>query len=220
MHGYKASLLMLAALAVIGGCARGGPKPSVELATPEPVAGGDWRVIASPEHRQQIEGLASLWDEALGKARKAGFATRLSAEGDLLRPDAALGQPAPTPGSYRCRTVKLGGSARANAYLSFKPFYCYVDADGAMLTFVKQTGSQRPAGRLWSEDERRLVFLGALARSAADTPAYGDDTAQSVVGVFERIAPFRWRMVVPSAGGGSSLDVIELIPVVQQAAAN
>ena len=33
------------------------------------------------------------------------------------------------------------------AFERFKPFFCYVQVEGELLTIVKQTGSQRPAGR-------------------------------------------------------------------------
>ena len=68
-------------------------------------------------------------------------------------PRAALPRPAPTPGSYNCRLIKLGkAKAKGPAFESFKPFFCYVEVEDDLLTIVKQTGSQRPAGRLWEDD--------------------------------------------------------------------
>nr|WP_277343930.1 DUF4893 domain-containing protein [Sphingomonas sp. HDW15A] len=86
------------------------------------------------------------------------------------------------------------------------------------MTIVKQTGSQRPAGRLWDDDNsRRMIFLGSLALGSEDeVRAYGDDPQRDMAGVFERIAPFVWRLVIPWPRDGSKLQVFELTPVAEQ----
>ena len=70
---------------------------------------------------------------------------------------------------------------------------------GHLLTIVKQTGSQRPAGRLWEDDDpTRLIFLGSLALGDETAPlGYGDDPKRDMAGVLERIGPFKWRLVIP-----------------------
>ena len=93
-----------------------------------------------------------------------------------------------------------------------------VEVEGDLLTIVKQTGSQRPAGRLWEDDQPdRLIFLGSLTLGDEEQPlAYGDDPKRDMAGVLERIAPFRWRLVIPWPQSTSKLDVFELTPVAQQ----
>jgi len=140
-------------------------------------------------------------------------------EGKLLLPRASLPRPAPTPGSYNCRLIKLGkATAKGKTYESFKPFFCYVEVEDDLLTIVKQTGSQRPSGRLWEDDDpNRLIFLGSLALGGNDAPlAYGDDPKRDMAGVLERIGPFKWRLVIPWPQSISKLDVFELTPVAQQ----
>jgi hypothetical protein len=137
-------------------------------------------------------------------------------EGKLLLPRGGLPRPAPTPGSYNCRLITLGkATPQGKAFESFKPFFCYVEVEDDQLTIVKQTGSQRPAGRLWDDDDpTRLVFLGSLALGDETAPlAYGDDPKRNMAGVLERIAPFRWRLVIPWPQSASKLDVFELTPV-------
>ena len=87
--------------------------------------------------------------------------------------------------------------------------------DSGVLTIVKQTGSQRPAGRLWNDDDpNRLIFLGSLALGDEKEPlAYAEDPTRDMAGVFERIAPFRWRLVIPWPQDGAKLQVFELTPV-------
>jgi len=176
-------------------------------------------VIASDGDEQRIRNLDAAWAVGLSEARKAGFIKAVNDEGLLLKVDAGLPYPAPTPGSYSCRLVKLGSSGKGKpAFERFKPFFCYVQVDGEDLTIVKQTGSQRPAGRLWEdENRRRLIFLGSLALGNEETPlAYGDDPRRDMAGYFERIAPFRWRLVIPWPQDGAKLNVFELTPVAEQ----
>lgn len=169
---------------------------------------------AADEVRIARTGLA--WTSGLADARGRGFASAVRGEGKLLVPGAALSRPAPTPGSYSCRMVSLGrAGGKGPAFERFKPFFCYVDLEGELFTIVKQTGSQRPAGRLWEDDvPTRMIFLGSLALGDnAEAIGYGDDPKRDMAGVFERIGPFRWRLVIPFPLDGSRINVFELTPV-------
>jgi hypothetical protein len=192
------------------------PRPSV-IAEPQTKA-DLWKGVATDADEQRISRLGLAWQEALQEARRTS-GREIDAEGALLRPRAGLPRPAPTPGSYYCRLVKLGRvGARGPAFERFKPFFCYVEVEGDLLTIVKQTGSQRPAGRLWEDDRPdRLIFLGSLALGDEEQPrAYGEDSKRDMAGVLERIAPFKWRLVIPWPQSTSKLDVFELTPVAQQ----
>ena len=103
-------------------------------------------------------------------------------------------------------------------FRSFKPFFCYVEVEDDLLTVVKQTGTERPAGRLWEDDvPTRLVFLGSLALGEREQPkAYGADAKRDLAGVFERIGPMRFRLMMPWPKSGAKLDVYELTPVAEQ----
>lgn len=205
--------------AAVSGCETAKPKlpsgvrPSVEVGPP--LKSEAWRTVATAEDRDRLDRLGLAWREALADAQKSS-ASDVRREGKLLLPRSALPRPAPTPGSYNCRLIKLGkGTAAAKPYETFKPFFCYVEVEDELLTIVKQTGSQRPAGRLWEDDDpTRLIFLGSLALGNEDQPlAYGDDPKRNMAGVFERIGPFRWRLVIPWPQSMSKLDVFELTPV-------
>ena len=177
-----------------------------------------WQGIASSADRERIANVSGAWAAGLAAAR-GRFASAIREEGALLKEDAGLVRPAPTPGSYSCRLITLGATARGTPALErFKPFFCYVLTEGEVLTIVKQTGSQRPAGRLWDDDNsRRMVFLGSLALgSEEEVRAYGDDPKRDMAGIFERIAPFRWRLIIPWPRDGSKLQVFELTPVPNQ----
>ena len=208
----------LIALVLLAGCATkprlpAGMHPSVEVGAP--LKSEAWKAVATAADQDRIARLGLAWQEALAEAKKTDE-TEIRKEGKLLLPRSALPRPAPTPGSYNCRMIALGkATPKGKSFESFKPFFCYVEVEGDQLTIVKQTGSQRPAGRLWEDDDpNRMIFLGSLALADEDQPlAYGDDPKRNMAGVFERIGAFRWRLVIPWPQSDSKLEVFELTPV-------
>ena len=193
------------------------PRPVVSVAPP--TKADVWQSVAAPADLQRIQRIATSWSSGLDEARRSGFREALRSEGQLLVPDASLPRPAPTPGSYSCRMIRLGReNGKGPAFQKFKPFFCYVQVEGDLFTIVKQTGSQRPAGRLWEDDiPNRLIFLGTLALGSEDEArAYGDDPRRNMAGIFERFGAFKWRLVIPYPQNGAKLDVFELTPVAEQ----
>lgn len=206
---------------MLAGCVT--PPPARPLLPPAPAAAPPtkaerWLSVATAPDAERLRRLPFAWTDGLRDAR-ARFASAVREEGDLLRPDAALARPAPTPGSYNCRLVRLGSTdPRAPAFNRFKPFFCYVEVENDLLTLVKQTGSERPAGRLWDDDvATRLVFLGSVALGAETRPKpYGADDKRDMAGFLERIGPMRWRLMLPYPRSGAKLEVYELTPVAEQ----
>lgn len=195
--------------------ARSAASVTVEAET----ASDQWKAVAKASDQNRIQRLGLAWQQALSDAERR-HRRDIAAEGELLKPLARLPRPEPTPGSYNCRMISFGkGDRQSPVFAKFKPFFCYVLVDDAgTLTIVKQTGSQRPAGRLWEDDDpTRLIFLGSLALGDEQEPlAYGEDQQRDMAGVFERVAPFRWRLVIPYPRTGTKLEVFELTPVANQ----
>jgi len=214
----QAQVGAILAMALLSACATKphlppGVHPTVEVGPP--LKSEAWKSVATAADQDRIARLGLAWQGALAEAKKSNPGD-VAKEGKLLLPRAGMPRPDPTPGSYNCRLIKLGSAtAKGKAFESFKPFFCYVQVEGDQLTIVKQTGSQRPSGRLWEDDDpNRMIFLGSLALGDEDQPlAYGDDPKRNMAGVFERIAPFRWRLVIPWPQSSSKLDVFELTPV-------
>jgi hypothetical protein len=208
-------------LALAGGCdtatkrARSAASVTVEAESKSDL----WRAVAKQTDEDRIQRLGLAWQQAIADAQPK-HRREISAEGALLEPLARLPRPEPTPGSYNCRMISFGKGDRSSpAFQRFKPFFCYVLVDDeGLLTIVKQTGSQRPAGRLWEDDDpNRMIFLGSLALGNEQEPlAYGEDPQRDMAGVFERIAPFRWRLVIPYPRSGAKLEIFELTPVAKQ----
>ena len=219
--GRRAAIVVALAL-LVSGCVAPPRKivaPAGTSITSVVMKSDRWIGVASNADRIRVARIILAWQAGLAEAKARGFAGEIKEEGKLLTAGSALSRPAPTPGSYSCRLVTLGRSAkRGPAYEKFKPFFCYVDLENDLFTIVKQTGSQRPAGRLWEDDNpARLIFLGSMALGSEDEArAYGADPRRDMAGIFERIAPFVWRLVIPFPQDGSKLQVFELTPVPEQ----
>ena len=221
LHIRLRAICLLALCIVASGCAliiKKSP-PAGTTVTAIVSKNDGWASVASDADRSRIHRTGLAWQTGIAEARARGFGDAVRAEGKLLVSGGGLARPAPTPGSYRCRLVTIGRPTKGGpAFEKFKPFFCYVDVEGDLFTIVKQTGSQRPAGRLWPDDlPTRLIFLGSVALGNEDEArAYGEDPKRDVAGVFERIAPFVWRLVIPFAQDGTKLQVFELTPVPEQ----
>ena len=192
----------------LGACAARTARPVVTVeAVPQPTG---WRAIATASDQHLIDTLPGAWARAVAAVPRRAQA-KLRAETRLVDPAAALELPAPPPGPYRCRLVRFGGRA---GITTFAPDFCYVDGGDKGVSFTKQTGSNLPGGWLHADTPTRQVFLGSLRPAGATgAPGYGDDPAQDVAGVIERVSPFRWRLVLTRPGRGALLDLYELVPV-------
>lgn len=191
------------------------PVPPETIAAP-PEA-DSWQRAIREADMDRLGRLDAAWREGLAEARGRGFARQIDGEGALLRPDAALPRQALPPGSYRCRLIRLGGGERRAAFTAYAAFFCHVGVEEELLSFTKQTGSERPAGYIWADGDLRGIFLGATTLGdEAGMYAYGQDAARDLAGVAERIGPFRYRLVMPWPQNGAKLDVLELIPVVPE----
>jgi Domain of unknown function (DUF4893) len=212
MRGRLLQLAAMVPLALLAGCAIV-PKanPPVQLeAPPEP---GSWRATATVQDRDRIRNWYGAWEAALADARGKGFGGQLDGEGALLDPLAALPNPHLPPGAYRCRTIKIGGQAGALGYSAYGWFACRVSAEQGIVSLTKTSGSQRPIGLVFPDDNRRQIFLGTLLLGDETMPLdYGSDRMRDMAGLIERIGDRRWRLVLPRPAYESLLDVVELLP--------
>lgn len=185
---------------------------SLSTAGPALAASGDWRSDADRADIRRLERLDAAWDAALAQARAGGHGRELKTLGPLVDPRVSLPRPQPTPGAYRCRTIKLGSQNGGPGFVAYGWFRCRVElTPGGDLVLEKTTGSQRQAGDLYPEGARRLVFLGAVAWGSGEGRArYGQDRERDQVGVFERVGAGRYRLALPWPRQESKLDILEL----------
>ncbi|WP_343699434.1 DUF4893 domain-containing protein [Caulobacter sp.] len=185
---------------------------SLLTAVPAMAASGDWRADAKRSDVRRIERLDEAWREALADARRDGHGRELRALGALVDPRVSLARPQPTPGTYRCRTIKLGSQLPGLSYVAYGWFRCRVAlTPGGDLILEKTTGSQRQAGNLYPDAAKRLVFLGAVAWGTDEGRAeYGRSPERDQVGVFERVGSNQYRLALPWPQQESKLDILEL----------
>jgi hypothetical protein len=202
--------LGLLLLPLLAGCASDGVGP--EAAVPQVQT---WRELATDQDRQRLHDWRDAWVEALRKARLGRHGAEVAAEGLLLNPDAAIAGSTLPPGEYRCRTIKIGAKSEGLLnYIAYPPFLCRVSDPGpGPQSFVKVTGSQRPVGRIFPENNRRAIFLGTLQLGDEQgVMRYGHDRERDMAGIVERLGPGRWRIVFPYPHFESTVDVLELVP--------
>lgn len=175
----------------------------------EEQASDDWRKYAKEKDVGRLQRLDQAWDTAFDLVKDD--AEELKKLGPALDPKtAALANPHPGPGDYRCRTIKMGELG----LIAYDWFKCRIAlTPGGDLTFTKLTGSQRGVGKFYpsAENERRLVYLGGQAwgLDQKEATAYGDDPQRDQIGVLERIGDQHWRLVLPWPRVESTLDVVE-----------
>lgn len=209
------ALTTLASL-VVAACASTPPPPPPPPGGPgSPGALRDWRSIVTTADRDRYVRRDAAWSLALQQARRQTGSGDLAGLGDLIVPDVRRLPVAPPPGDYRCRTVKLGsqGGEDGLGYVVYDWFACRIERTPNGLKFSKLTGSQRPAGLLFTENDRQMVMLGSMSL-ASEPPAnsYGQRPDRDLVAVLERIGERRWRLVLPWPQAESNLDLIELVP--------
>jgi hypothetical protein len=194
--------------AALAGCA------STPGASPVAANSTDWRAIATSEDRARLRDWRNAFTKGLARARAAGHAGEIAAQGALLEPDAALGGGPIPNGHYRCRVIKLGARSEGLLdYIAYPAFTCRVQQEKNLQGFAKLTGSQRQVGLIFPGDSLRQVFLGTLMLGdERRAMQYGRDPDRDLAAWIERIGPARWRMVLPSPRFESLTDVIELVP--------
>jgi len=154
--------------------------------------------------------------EALAESRLRGLAAALLSPSEVERAAiAGLYEPATTvpdaeaiAGTYRCRTVKLGGLLPATVYDFFA---CRIAAGADGITISKTSGSQRFSGSLEPAADG-LVYRGALHYGDEAPIGYGEDAERDQVGCLVALPDGRLRLDLPSPQFESVHDAIELVP--------
>ena len=196
--------------------------PQQQAATPDASTDGgmqggtdDWRKIAKPDDASNLGRMDQAWRLARAEAEKGGFSRQVEALGPLADPNAGQsGRLQPAPGTYRCRTIKMGSRDGGGlAYVDYPWFACSVELTaGGDLILSKTTGSQRTQGLLYPDTDRRLVYVGAQAwGDEAHYPRYGQTAERDQLGVLERIGQNRWRLVVPWPKQEAKLELLEIV---------
>lgn len=162
----------------------------------------------SAADKQRLAGFDATVSEALAEARAGG-----SAADKAVLEDALAGKPLPladgfdATGSWRCRTLKAGGTLPLTVYPWFK---CRISDDGAGWMLEKLTGSQRTRGYFYTVAGDRLAYLGAGHVAGENPRRYGEAAKEDQVAYAERRAPNRIILMFPAPHYESKLDILVL----------
>ena len=157
---------------------------------------------------------ASSFDQSrlarLDEARSRGLAESNGAAQDVLSAPATGGS---LIGSWRCRTIKLGGMTPSMQYSWFR---CRITDEGGLLHFEKISGSQRMGGTLYPEGNG-YVYLGASWVKTEHPHRYSGNgasvgagaTPDDQIGMMTATANGA-RLEMPYPVQESTFDVVEL----------
>lgn len=184
------------------------------LALSATAASAGWQDQASDFDKHRLASLGEAKQKALGEAKGAG------GTGDASAIDSALGPASHAPsagevaGSWRCRTIKLGG---ITPYVVYGWFNCRIAMRGGGLWLEKTSGSQRTAGFLYP-GEGGLVYLGASSVTGEPQHVYSGNgasagaaaTPDDQIGLLTAISSNHLRLEMPYPVQESTYDVLEL----------
>jgi hypothetical protein len=200
-----------------GGVARragGGILAALLLLAP---AGAGWRDDASPADAQRLAQLAESRAKGMMEAANAG-ASDYKAVRSIIEAGPFSVSAAQITGTWKCRTMKLGGLTPAIVYSWFT---CRISEQGGVLRFEKIGGSQRTAGTLYP-DGGSYVYLGASyvryngvdekpPKYSGKNPTLGaGETPDDQIARLTALYDGRLRLEFPYPVQESVFDVIEL----------
>ncbi len=184
----------------------------LSLTTTAALAG--WQDVASPFDQQRLANLGEAKQKALAEAHGGAGSGDASAIDSALGPASHAPSPGEITGSWRCRTIKLGG---ITPYVVYSWFNCRISNRGGGLFFEKTSGSQHTAGFLYPA-EGGFVYLGASsvigepphAYSGSGASAGAAATPDDQIGLLSAISANHARLEMPYPVQESTYDVIEL----------
>jgi len=173
-----------------------------------------WKAIATDQDKDRMRNWRTALEEGRAQAEASGHGAELAALGPLAELDSGLELGNLPDGDYRCRTIKLGWKGDPGlGYVAYPYFTCRIRPEKELLGFAKLTGSQRPVGLIFPDDDLRRVFLGTLVLGDEDyAMRYGSDPERDMAGMLQRIGDNQYRLLLPNPAFESKIDIIELVP--------
>ena len=173
-----------------------------------------WQDRASPYDAERLSHLDEARANAMQYAQGASEKDLAAARAVLNRNSHAV-PIASLKGTWRCRTIKLGGMAPVVVYSWFT---CRIGEEHGHPYFEKQAGTQHFGGSLYPHESGGFVFLGGsnwskdkqAFYSSGRTSLGAETTPSDAVGLLSSIGPNVARIEFPYPAQESTFDVIEL----------
>jgi hypothetical protein len=176
-------------------------------------ANAGWQEQASRFDAQRLSRLDESRAKGLNEAQGAPAAD-LAAIDSVLHAPAVEASSTAVVGTWRCRTIKLGGITPDVVYGWFR---CRISLKGGAPYFEKLTGSQRSSGFLYPEGGG-FVYLGASYVTGEQPHRYSGNGAEAgaratpddQIGLLSLLSDGRARLELPYPLQESTFDVLEL----------
>lgn len=170
-----------------------------------------WQDRASQSDQQRLSRLEESRAKAMQEASAGSDMATIHAVVDPAGSNPSSGD---LTGSWRCRTIKMGGITPSVVYAWFN---CSITSRGGGLYFQKTSGSQHTNGFLYPGDGG-MVYLGASSVTGEKPHVYSgggasvgaSQTPDDQIGLLTMIGPGHARLEMPFPVQESTLDVIEL----------
>ena len=177
-------------------------------------ASAGWQDQATPFDQHRLASLDEAKQKGLSEAQGGTGSGDAGAIRSALEPTGHAPGAGEIAGSWRCRTIKLGGIA---PYVVYSWFNCRISNRGGGLFLEKTSGSTRTSGYLYPGDGG-LVYLGAgyvngeppHAYSGNGASAGADATPDDQIGLLTMIGAGHARLEMPYPVQESTFDVLEL----------
>ena len=174
-----------------------------------------WQDTASQFDQQRLARLDEARTKALGEAEHGASAGDLAIIHAVMSPQAQATNVEALLGTWRCRTIKLGGVTPDVIYSWFR---CRISLKGGHPYLEKLTGSQSTNGYLYPNGDGSFVYLGASSVVGEPRHAYSGNgatagapvTPDDQIGLLSQIGPGHLRMEMPYPLLESTMDVLEL----------
>ena len=176
-----------------------------------------WQEAASPADAKRLSQLSESRAKGLLEAA-SGAPSDVAAIRSILQAGPVSAASGRFLGTWRCRTLKLGGLTPTIVYSWFK---CRISDRGGQLFFEKLGGSQRTSGTLYP-DGGGFVYLGASYvhyNGVSEKPPHYSGRGAAVgaaatpddqIGLLSLLYDGRARLELPAPVQESTFDVIEL----------
>jgi hypothetical protein len=173
-------------------------RPSSPLAVDAP-----WQDSASPDALRRIDGWRARFNSDVQAVITRGNGFSMAKGGRLFEGDAAMLYGLMPPGLYDCQLFTL--NTEMQAFAESETGKCRVAVEGETRQFSFITTTETTLGQLHDNDAFTSIYLGKGLVAAVG----GVASDVSEIGVLQRIADTRWRIIIPNDGAQGSY-VLEL----------
>jgi hypothetical protein len=178
----------------------------ISLPASQALATGEIQNLITDADSKRLQDYDSTREAALKEAKAGGAAGDVAELEKLIARAPVAFDDFDMTGNWQCRTIKAGGLSPLVIYGWFK---CRVTDDGSGWMLEKISGSQRTKGRFFTDNDKRLTYLGSFF-VAGDTPKkYGSGPEGDQVGYAFRTGSNEWRIEFPAPHYESKLDILE-----------